>query len=91
VTVPRVGGTAIYNVTINQSNGFNSPVTFTVTGLPSGATGTFIPNPGTTTTRLTVIVPPTSPRGTYTLTITGKGGTPLLTRTVSATLIKTRR
>jgi hypothetical protein len=91
VTLPRAGGTATYNVTINRTNGFNSAVTFTVTGLPSGATGTFVPNPGTTTTRLTVIVPASSARGTYTLTITGKGGTPQLTRTVSATLIKTRR
>ena len=89
-TVPRGGGTARYTVTIARTNGFNSPVTFSVTGLPSRATRTFSPNPATTSTNLTVTVPSSATRGTYHLTISGTGGSPSLTRSVAATLIKSR-
>jgi hypothetical protein len=91
ITVRRGGGTAIYTVTITPSGDFNAPVSFTVTGLPSGANGSFNPNPATTSTTLTVTVPSSSPRGTYTLTITGIGGTPSVSHNVTATLIKSRQ
>jgi hypothetical protein len=90
VTVPRGGGTATYTVTITPSGGFAAPVNFSVTGLPSGATGSFNPNPATTSTKLSVTVPGSSARGTYTLTITGSGGSPSVSHTVSATLVKSQ-
>jgi hypothetical protein len=90
VTVPRGGGTATYTVTITPRGGFAAPVNFTVTGLPSGATGSFNPNPATTNTTLSVAVPGSSARGTYTLSITGTGGSPSVSHTISATLVKSQ-
>ncbi|MEY2488879.1 MAG: hypothetical protein QOC70_821 [Verrucomicrobiota bacterium] len=91
VSVPRAGGTATYTVTITRTGGFNSPVTFTISGLPSGTTPTFTPNPASgNTSTLSVTVSSSTRRGTYPFTVTGKGGTPILTRTATATLVKTR-
>src|SRR2546423_6612526 len=56
VSVNRGGGTAVYTVTINPTNGFNSPVTLSVSGLPSVTTGSFSPNPATTSSTLTLTV-----------------------------------
>ncbi len=85
----RGGGTAIYTVTINPTNGFNSAVTFSVSGLPSGTTGSFNPNPSTTSTTLTLTVNSSTRKGTYVFTVTGMGGSPTITRTTTATLVKT--
>jgi hypothetical protein len=87
-SVGKGGGTANYTVTITPSGGFNSPVTLSISGLPSGATGSFNPNPATTTSALTVNVPSSVRKGTYTFTVTGTGGTPTLTRTATAKLVK---
>ncbi len=91
VIVPNTGGTATYTVTITRTGGFNSAVTFSISGLPLGATGSFVPNPapGNSST-LTVIVSPTVARGTYAFTVTGTGGTPTLTRTATASIRKRR-
>ena len=86
-TIKRNGGSTTYTVTINRTNGFNSPVILTVSGLPLGAIASFSPNPATTSSTMTVNVPGTSPGGTYTLTVTGTGGTPVLTRTATTTLV----
>ena len=40
------GQATTYSVTITPSNGFSSAVSFVVTGLPSGATGSFLPHEG---------------------------------------------
>ena len=88
VRVDRGGGTAVYTVTINPTNGFNSAVTFSVSGLPSGTTGSFDPNPATTTSTLTLTVDASTARGNYVFTVTGMGGSPTLTRTATATLKK---
>ncbi len=91
VSVPRIGGTATYTVTITRTNGFNAPVSFTVAGLPTGAVPTFIPNPASgNSSTLRVVVSASTRRGTYPFTVTGTGGTPTLTRTATATLVKTR-
>jgi hypothetical protein len=89
VSVPRTGGTATYTVTITRANGFNSPVTFTISGLPSGATPVFTPNPASgNTSTLRITVSASTRSGTYPFTVTGNGGTPNLTRTATATLVK---
>lgn len=87
-SINRPGGSTTYTVTINPTNGFNSPVTLSVSGLPTGATASFNPNPATTSSTMTVNVPGSSPKGNYTLTVTGTGGTPTLSRTTTATLSK---
>ena len=89
VSVGRTGGSAVYTVTINPTNGFNSAVTLSVSGLPAGTTGAFSPNPATTTSALTLTVNSSTRKGTYVFTVTGMGGSPTITRTTTATLVKT--
>jgi len=79
------GNSAGYNVIITPTNGFSGPVTFSVTGLPTGATASFVPNPATTSSILMVTAGSATPAGTYTLTITGTSGS--LTHTKTVTLV----
>src|SRR5437016_5447424 len=79
------GASSSYTVTITPINGFAGQVTFTVSGLPAGATGSFTPNPATTSSTLSVTTSTSTPLGTYSLTITGASGS--LTRTTTATLV----
>ncbi len=72
-TVTPGQGTS-YTVTITPSGGFSASVTLGVAGLPAGATGTFSPNPATSTSALSVTTSASTPAGTYPLTITGTGG-----------------
>jgi len=64
-TVPR-GGTAQYSITVAAQNGsFPTAVTLSATGLPSGATATFMPasvtpGSGSATSVLTIQVPVTT-------------------------------
>ena len=91
ITVPKAGGTAVYTVTINPTGGFNSPVTLSVSGLPTGTTGAFSPNPATTSSALTLTVNSSTLRGTYVFTVTGMGGSPTVTHSVTAKLVKAKR
>jgi hypothetical protein len=92
VTVPRAAGIATYTVTITRTGGFSSPVTLSINGLPSGATGSFTPNPaGGDSSTLSVTVSSSAKQGTYLFTVTGIGGTPPVTRTATATLVKDNR
>jgi PKD repeat protein len=67
------GATASYTVTIEPVNGFGAPVALSVSGLPSGVTGTFNPNPVDvpTSKSSTLVVTTTSAMkvGSHTLTI----------------------
>jgi hypothetical protein len=76
-----------YAMTVNPSNGFNSPVSLSVTGLPSGVTGSFSPNPTTAGSTLTLATRASTPPGTYTLALKGISGN--LTRTTSVSLTVT--
>jgi hypothetical protein len=77
------GGSTTYTITIKALNGFTAPVSFSVSGNPSGSTVGFSPNPATISSVLTVSN--ATPTGTYTLTITGVGGGK--THTVTVTLV----
>src|SRR5262245_10089571 len=63
-------------VTIAAINGFTGSVSFSASGLPSGATATF--NPATTsgsgTSTMTIAASPGTPTGSYTVTVTGTSG-----------------
>jgi len=82
-SVPQ-GGSTTYTLTITPSNGFSGSVNLAVTGLPTGASGTFSPNPATTTSTLAVTIIASTPLNSYPLTITGTSGA--LTHSTTATL-----
>ncbi|MBI1820964.1 MAG: FG-GAP repeat protein [Nitrospirae bacterium] len=74
-----VGSNASFTLTLTSVNSFASPITLSVTGLPSGAGGAFSANPVTPTTSgassiLTVSVSLSAAPGTYALQVTGIGG-----------------
>lgn len=81
------GSSVNYSITLNPLNQYVGTVSFSVSGLPAGATGTFTPTSLTTsgTTTLAVATLATTPAGSYSLTISGTDG--VLTRTASVTLI----
>src|SRR5262249_20202443 len=79
------GGTASYSVTLTQGSGFSGTVSFSVTGLPSGATGLFNPSslPASGSTTLSILTSASAPAGSYPLTITGTSGQASNTTTVT--------
>lgn len=88
VSVNKNGGTATYTVAITRTGGFSSPLTMSVSGLPAGITGSFSPNPASgSSSTLTVTVARTSAHGTFPFTVTASGGSPVITRTATATVV----
>src|SRR5207247_2466618 len=81
------GGSTTYDVTISPTGGFTGQVTLSVSGLPSFASGSFAPNPATTSSPLSVSTSPSTPTGAYTLTITAVSRS--LTHTTTVTLVVT--
>jgi len=81
------GASATYTATVTPSGGFTGTVTFSVSGLPTGASGSFNPTSvsGSGTSTLTVSTSTTTPPGSYALTITGTSGT--LVHSTSVTLV----
>jgi len=79
------GGSTTYTATITALNGFTGNVSFSSSGLPTGATATFNPtsvtNSGSST--VTVTTATTTPTGTYTLTFTGTSGSTVHSTTVT--------
>jgi hypothetical protein len=70
------GNSTTYNLTVAASGGFNGNVTFSVAGLPAGATGSFNPTSvtGSGSSVLTISTTAATPTGSYPLTITATGG-----------------
>jgi hypothetical protein len=76
-------------LTVTSLDGFSLPVNLTVSGLPSGVTGTIVPstvNPAgaAASSTLVITLPKKPPTGTFLLTITATSGS--LTHTVTITL-----
>jgi trimeric autotransporter adhesin len=86
----KKGLSTSYTVTVTPSGGFNGVVTLGVTGLPNSATASFNPPfiTGSGSSILTVATKKSTPKGTFTLTISGTSGS--LTRTTTVTLIVTK-
>jgi uncharacterized membrane protein len=82
-------GTA--TITTSISGGFNSAITLSASGVPSGTTVSFssnpIPAPGAGTSTMTVAVGSSTKTGTYSLTITGTGGGLQRSTAVSLTVV----
>jgi len=84
------GNATTYTVTVAPSGGFAGNVTLTSSGLPSGATATFNPNPisgGAGTSTMSVTTAASTPPGSYTLTITANSTSPSLTHSTAVTLV----
>lgn len=83
------GASGNYTATVTGLNGYAGTVSFSVAGLPAGASATFTPtsvvSSGASTMAITVDA--TTAGGTYPLTITATDG--VLTHTASVTLIVT--
>src|SRR5439155_83822 len=77
------GGSTSYGVTINPKIGSAAQRELGVSGVPSGGSGSFSPNPATESSTLSVTTNASRPAGTYTLTITGVNGALTQTTTVS--------
>src|SRR5690348_9720166 len=71
-------------ISLTPLNGFTGSVSFSVSGLPSGVTGLFNPNPSGTSSSLTLMASSVATTGTATATVTGTSGS--LTASVPVTL-----
>ncbi|HEU4414645.1 MAG TPA: protease pro-enzyme activation domain-containing protein, partial [Candidatus Angelobacter sp.] len=81
------GGSVSYSAIVTGQNGYVGTVSFTVGGLPTGASFTASPTSITSsgTATISIATSATTPVGTYPLTITGSDG--VLSHTASVTLI----
>jgi len=81
------GGGAAYNATVNPAAGFTGVVTFSVSGLPTGATANFNPSSVTSSgsSTMTVSTTASTPPGSYQLTVKGTSGP--VSRTAIVTLV----
>lgn len=84
------GGSGTSTITTGVSGGFNSAVSLTAGGLPSGATASFSPSsiaaPGSGASTMTINVGASTASGSYTITVTGSGGGTTHTATVALTV-----
>jgi hypothetical protein len=86
------GQSADYTVTITSQVAYSQSVDLSLSGQPSGVTGTFssdpisVPSYATKTSTLTVNVASTATAGTYTLTVKGTYGATTQTTTVTLTV-----
>ena len=78
-------------ITTTISGGFNSAISLSASGMPSGTTVSFnpatIPAPGSGSSAMTITVGASTPVGTYPITVTGNGGGVQQTATVTLTVI----
>jgi PKD repeat protein len=83
------GNPTTYSATVTMNTGFSGTVDLSVSGLPSGATGSFSPTSLSTsgTSTLTVSTSTSTPGGTYQLSIKGTSGN--VTHTATVTLVVT--
>ena len=76
------GGVGTANVGVYPQYGFSGSVNLSVSGLPSGVTASWSPNPATTYSTLTLTTSSSAAPGQYSLTITGTSGTHTVTATM---------
>jgi subtilase family serine protease len=80
------GSSKTSTITITDQDGFSGSVTLSASGLPSGVTAGFSPNPTSTTSTLTLTASGTATTGTVSVTITGTSGSLTSTTTLSLTV-----
>jgi hypothetical protein len=86
------GGNGTSTITITSLNGFNSATTLSATGLPSGVTAGFSPNPvtppanGSVNSTLTLTASATATLGNATVTVTGTSGSLIHSTNIALTV-----
>jgi len=80
------GNSGTSTITVNSLNGFSGSVTLSASGLPSGVTAGFSPNPATSTALLTLTTSASATTGTVSLTIGGGSGSLSNTTSLSLTV-----
>ena len=80
------GKTGTDTITVADVNGFNSSVTLSASGLPSGVTATFGTNPTTGKSVLTFTVGRAATPGTHIVTVRGVSGPSSASTTISLTI-----
>ncbi len=82
------GGTANYTVNVTPSGGYSGVVDFSVSGLPAGATASFIPATVTASgsTTLAIATASTTPAGSYTVTVTARDSGGAVTKSANVAL-----
>jgi Abnormal spindle-like microcephaly-assoc'd, ASPM-SPD-2-Hydin len=80
------GASGTSQITVVPLNGFSGSVNLNATGLPTGVTAQFSPNPATSTSTLTLTASGTAAQGTSTITITGTSGALTHTTTLKLTV-----
>jgi hypothetical protein len=81
------GGSVLTQVSVEPEYGFSGKVTFTASGLPSGVTAMWSPNPTTGTAYLTLAATSAVPVGTYNVTITGVSGNTSVTSALTLSVV----
>jgi hypothetical protein len=80
------GKSGTSTVTVNDLNGFTGEVTLSATGLPSGVTASFVPNPTTGSSVLTLTASSSAAIGSATITIKGTSGSLTASTTLALTI-----
>jgi hypothetical protein len=84
------GNQGTSTITTTISGGFNSAISLSASGVPSGTTGSFnpspIPAPGSGSSTMTMTVGASTPTGAYPITVTGSGGGIQQSTTVTLTV-----
>src|SRR5208283_862538 len=77
-------------ITTAINGGFNSPISLSASGMPTGTTVSFnpstVPAPGSGNSTMTITVGSSTPLGTYPISVTGNGGGTQQTATVTLTV-----
>jgi Pro-kumamolisin, activation domain len=68
------GGSVAMTITVTPQTGFTGTVAFSISGLPTGVTGTFSPASAAKTTSLTLRATASAVLGASTITVTGASG-----------------
>lgn len=84
--VVPITGSASCQITINPTGGYSGSVSMSASGLPSGVSASFAPNPASASSTMTVTAAASAVSGTTTLTITGTDGNGV-SKTATVTLI----
>jgi hypothetical protein len=80
------GTTGTSTITATPQNGFGGSVSLSASGLLSGVTASFSPNPATTTSTLTLAASSAATTGTVTVTITCTSSTLIRSTTITLTV-----